>query len=68
MVTLQLAPADAVFLSEQLGAQLDHLQYELVHTDDRALHKALAEDLDHLKTLRERVTRAIDARASDVSV
>lgn len=64
MIHLELTAADAAFLSQQVEKQVDHLQYELVHTDDRSLHRALAGDLDRLKTIRERIARAVDAESS----
>lgn len=68
MVTLQLAAADAAFLKEQLGSQLNHIENELVHTDDRSMQRALAADLERLKTLCDRVVRAVEADRSEVSV
>ena len=61
MITLQLAPDEATFLAGQLAARIDHLQYELVHTDDRALHRSLAEDLGRLEALRQRLSREAKA-------
>lgn len=67
MVTLELSPADAAFLSQHVAKQVDHLQYELVHTDDRTLHRALAADLDRLKILRDRIASAVDAESSSAT-
>lgn len=58
MVTLQLTRDDAQLLSQQVEAQINRLQVELVHTDDRALHRAIADDLARLEALRYRLTRA----------
>jgi hypothetical protein len=61
MITLELNSQDATFLAGQLAARIDHLQYELVHTDDRALHRALAADLARLEALRQRLARQAKA-------
>jgi hypothetical protein len=61
MITLELTPQDAEFLSQQLATQIDHLQYELVHTDDRSLHRAVADDLARLEALRHRLARVSKA-------
>lgn len=58
MIILQLTQDDAQLLTQQLDAQINRLQVELVHTDDRALHRALADDLGRLEALRQRLTRA----------
>jgi hypothetical protein len=64
MISVQLDPSDASFLVDQLATQLDRLQNELVHTDDRALHRDLAKDIDHLTKVRERILRAMTADSS----
>ena len=61
MINLELTPQDASFLAEQITARIDHLQYELVHTDDRALHRAVADDLARLEALRHRLIRVAKA-------
>lgn len=61
MINLELTPDDAAFLSHQLSAQIDHLQVELVHTDDRKMHRALADDLARLEALRQRLARVASA-------
>ena len=61
MITLELTHQDASFLAEQIASRIDHLQYELVHTDDRALHRAVADDLARLEALRHRLTRIAKA-------
>ena len=61
MITLELTPQDASFLGQQIAARIDHLQYELVHTDDRALHRAVADDLARLEALRQRLDRVSKA-------
>jgi hypothetical protein len=61
MITLELNPQDAAFLAQQMQARIDHLQYELVHTDDRALHRAVADDLARLEALRHRLARVSKA-------
>jgi hypothetical protein len=61
MITLQLTSEDAKFLAEQIAARIDHVQYELVHTDDRALHRAVADDLARLEALRQRLVRVARA-------
>lgn len=57
MITLELTPQDASFLAQHIGARIDHIQHELVHTDDRALHRAIADDLARLEALRHRLAR-----------
>jgi hypothetical protein len=61
MITLELSPDDAAFLAQQIEARIDHIQYELVHTDDRALHRAVADDLARLEALRQRLARGARA-------
>jgi len=61
MINLELTIEDAAFLTQQLAARIDHLQYELVHTDDRALHRAVADDLARLEALRQRLSRVANA-------
>lgn len=61
MMTLELTSQETSFLSQQISARIDHLQYELVHTDDRALHRAIADDLAKLEALRQRITRMASA-------
>lgn len=61
MIKLELTPEDASFMAQQLAARIDHLQYELVHTDDRALHRAVADDLARLEALRQRLARVANA-------
>ena len=64
MITLELSTQDVSFLAQQIAARIDHLQYELVHTDDRALHRAVADDLARLEALRQRLVRVAKARAA----
>lgn len=64
MIKFELDPSDATFLADQLARQLDRLQNELVHTDDRALHRDLARDIDRLTKVRERIVRAGGADAA----
>ena len=61
MITLELTPQDASFLAQQIAARIDHLQYELVHTYDRALPRAVADDLARLEALRQRLSRVAKA-------
>ena len=64
MITFDLDPSDAQFLTDQVGRQLDRLQNELVHTDDRALHRELAKDIERLTRLRDRMNRTVHANAA----
>ena len=61
MITFELTVDDAAYLAQQIAARIDHLQYELVHTDDRALHRAIADDLARLEGLRQRLNRVAKA-------
>jgi hypothetical protein len=61
MITLELTPAEVSLLEKQLATRIDHLQYELVHTDDRALHRAVADDLASLEALRKRIHKLASA-------
>jgi hypothetical protein len=57
MIKFELDPSEAQFLKEQIGRQLDRMQNELVHTDDRALHRDLAHDIERLTRVREQMFR-----------
>ena len=61
MVNVQLEPSDASFLADQLTRQLERLQVELAHTENRAMQHALAQDVDRLQALRERIAGAVNA-------
>lgn len=61
MINLELTAQDATFLAAQINVQIDHLQFELVHTDDRAMHRAVADDLARLEALRQRLVRVAKA-------
>lgn len=57
---LELSTKDANVLSTHLSRRLTDLQRELVHTTDRALHRALANDVRELESLTGRVRRLLD--------
>ena len=68
MVSLEISAADAALLVQQLNYRLDQMQSELVHTDDRALHRALIADLDRLKSVRDRVADVAESDARRAAV
>ena len=54
-MTLDLTKSEARFLALQLGLHVQHMQNELVHTDQRELKRAIAADLEALERIRARL-------------
>lgn len=61
---LDLEPEDARLLQTQLTRRLDELEVELVHTDDREMHRALRADMARLQALIARVKSSLDLDAA----
>jgi hypothetical protein len=61
-VQLQLSREEARLLGMHLERYLTQLHAELVRTDQRALHKSLAVEIEALRTIAER----LDASAPSV--
>ncbi len=56
MITLELTIEEARFLREQLSRQLAHIEDELVHTDARDMQRELAQELERLRALTNRLS------------
>ena len=54
-ITLALSPEDARFLREQLQRHIDEVDDELIHTDERTMRHALAEDVDRLRRIERQL-------------
>ena len=54
-ITLALSPEDARFLHEQLQRHIDEVDDELIHTDERTMRHALAEDVDRLRRIERQL-------------
>ncbi len=54
-MNIDLTTDEATLLATQLSFQVDRLQNELVHTDDRRLREGLVRDLEGLSRIRDRV-------------
>jgi hypothetical protein len=61
IMKLELSLEEARFLKRQLDRHIEELDNELVHTDKRALQHALAEDVEHLKSIERKLARLIEA-------
>jgi hypothetical protein len=68
MITLELNADEAGFLLEQLAQRRHYMEHELIHTDKRSFHAAVARDLERLDALYERIRRAVTMRTSDATV
>jgi F0F1-type ATP synthase membrane subunit b/b' len=68
MITLDLTTDDAALLREQLQARARQVEHELAHTDRRQLQREIAQDLERIERLRERVERALALEASPNAV
>jgi hypothetical protein len=55
VMTINLSAVEHSFLLHQLRRRMESVEWELVHTDRRALQHALALDLDALQSLVLRV-------------
>jgi len=58
VMTLDLTQTEARFLVMHLSRHIAHVENELVHTDDRPLKRSIAEDLEKLEMLRDRLDYA----------
>jgi hypothetical protein len=54
---IDLSQDEAQFLSLQLARHLQHIESELAHTDKFELQHALAQDLERLRAISERLTK-----------
>jgi hypothetical protein len=59
MIALQLSRDEALFLTQQLRRHEQTVENELVHTDAHRMQHELARDLDDLRSLEERLLRAV---------
>ncbi len=59
-MNINLTLDEAALLATQLSFQVDRLQNELVHTDDRRFKEGLVRDLDALTRIRDRVKGMVD--------
>ena len=53
---IEMSSDDALFLQEQLMRQLKRVEDELVHTEQRDLKRAVADDARRLRALIDRLT------------
>jgi hypothetical protein len=56
---LQLSDHEARLLATHLNRHLERLDAELVHTDQRAMHRALAAEIDELRAVAARLGSAV---------
>jgi hypothetical protein len=57
-MNLVLSSTEADFLAAQLQRHIESVEIELAHTEKHQLQHALAADLEGLRTILERLTRA----------
>jgi len=55
-INLTLSPEDARFLHQHLQRHIEEVDDELIHTDDRTMRHALAEDVDRLRRIEKQLT------------
>ena len=55
MIRLELSTEDATILCEQLGYRITELDRDLVRTDQHQLRHALAEDVERLSEIAQRL-------------
>jgi hypothetical protein len=55
MMHLMLTPEESRLLIRNLTHRIEHLDSELVHTDKRELQRALAQELQALSALTDRI-------------
>ncbi len=60
---LDLETEDARFLHAQLTRRLEELENEIVHTDDRAMHRSLLADVARLESIVRHVEGVLEAHA-----
>jgi hypothetical protein len=54
-INLALSPEDARFLREHLQRHIGEVDDELIHTDNRTMRHALAEDVDRLRRIEKQL-------------
>ena len=54
-INLALSTEDARFLREHLQRHIGEVDDELIHTDDRTMRHALAEDVDRLRRIEKQL-------------
>jgi hypothetical protein len=62
---LSLTPEETRLLIHHLTQQVDHMDTELIHTDKRELQRALAKEVEALRTLTDRICSTADADEGD---
>ena len=55
MINLALSPEDARFLREHLQHHIAEVDDELIHTENRTMRHALAEDVDRLRRIEKQL-------------
>ena len=64
-MNLNLTTEDARFLRAQLASHLQKLEFELVHTDQRAFKASLATDVARLHAIAGHLDRVLDEETMD---
>jgi hypothetical protein len=59
-INLALSPDDARFLREHLQRHIGEVDDELIHTDNRAMRHALAEDVDRLRRIEKQLAGLLE--------
>ncbi len=59
MVHLHLSRDNARFLMEQISVRAEHLDSELVHTDQRQMQRELARDVAQLRLVTDSLAEAL---------
>jgi hypothetical protein len=58
-MNLELSSDDARFLHDHLEDHIAHVESELIHTDKRDLQRALARDIEHLRTIERKLAALV---------
>ena len=54
-MNLELTADEAQFLHDHVARHIEQVESELVHTDKRELQRALALDVDHLRSILQKL-------------
>ena len=60
-MNLELSTDEARFLREHLQSHIEQVEGELIHTDKRALQRALASDVEHLRRIERKLASLVEA-------
>lgn len=59
-INLALSPDDARFLREHLQHHIDAVDDELIHTENRTMRHALAEDVNRLRRIEKQLATLVE--------